>query len=176
MTLKKTSFAKLLRQGKITKPSPTSKDLVLLLENIYDTYNVGGMYRVADSAGVAKIYHCGQTPPGPDPKISRAAVGLDQYIAHAAVKNIVPKIKELKKDGFLIVSLEQTPQAKVFNKVNYQGKVALISGNETFGVSKEALSASDLAVEIPMFGVNKSLNVVVATGIVLYQIRSSLCS
>ena len=47
-------------------------------------------------------------------------------------------------------------------------------GNETFGVSQLALKRADRVIELPMYGVNKSLNVVVATGIVLYQIRQDL--
>lgn len=170
-------FARRLRQGKIDRPDNKRQhlsDLVLLLDDVYDTYNVGGMYRVADAAGVSKIYHCGATPIGPDPKISRAAVGLDQYLFHEAVADIAQKIKGLSQSGFQIIALEQTPTAKIFNQIRYQGKIALIVGNETFGVSQKALKLSDLIVELPMFGINKSLNVVVATGIVLYQIRLDL--
>lgn len=172
-------FAKQLRQGKVKKPTVKAHsipDLVLLLDEVYDTYNVGGMYRVSDAAGVGKIYHCGETAKLPNPKISRAAVGLEQYVAHESVAKIVDKIQELKRQGYTIIALEQTPHSKVYHQVKYQGKIALIAGNETFGVSQETLAICDLAVELPMFGINKSLNVVVSTGIVLYQIRLSLGS
>lgn len=167
-------FARDLRQGKVKTTSTKKHDLVLLLDNIYDTFNVGGMYRVGDAAGVSHIYHCGSTPISPDPKIKRAAVGLDDYLKHSAVPDIIIKLKELKADGYTIVSLEQTENSQPFNKVNYQGKIALVAGNETFGVDPEVVKQSDLVVELPMFGINKSLNVVVATGIVLYQIRTAL--
>lgn len=171
------NFAKKLRQGKVKKisqkNSPTS-DVVLLLDDVYDTYNVGGMYRVGDAAGVTKIYHCGATAKLPDPKISRAAVGLEKYIANEQGIEITSKLKELKSQGFTIVALEQTSRSLPYYKVKYQGKIALVCGNETFGVSDEALKLCDLIVELPMFGINKSLNVVVSTGIVLYQIRLSL--
>jgi len=167
-------FAKKLRQGLVKKPDSFRSDLVLLLDEVYDTYNIGGMYRVGDAAGVSKIYHCGNTAISPNPKISRAAVGLDQYLPHEAVSQIETKLKELKKQGFTIVILEQTPESKIYNQVRYFGKIALVVGNETFGVSKEALFLGDMVVELPMFGINKSLNVVVAAGIVLYQIRLSL--
>jgi len=170
-------FAKDLRSGKIAKTSSTqNNDLVLLLDNIYDTFNVGGMYRVGDAAGVSHIYHCGSTPISPDPKIKRAAVGLDDYIKHSAVPDILVKIKELKNEGYTIVVLEQAANSQLFNSVTYRGKIALVAGNETFGVAKEVVAQADLVVELPMFGINKSLNVVVATGIVLYQIRTLLGS
>ena len=170
-------FAKQLRQGKVKKPikkTPPTSDVVLLLDEVYDTYNVGGMYRVGDACGVSKIYHCGATAKLPDPKISRAAVGLEKYIPNRQGIEITSKLKELKSQGFTIVALEQTPNSKAYYQVKYQGKIALVCGNETFGVSAEALKLSDFTVELPMFGINKSLNVVVATGIVLYQIRLTL--
>lgn len=171
------SFAKKLRQGKI-KPKQSQvnneADLVLLLDDVYDTYNVGGMYRIGDAAKVDKIYHCGATAKLPDPKISRAAVGLEKYIANEQGIEITSKLKELKSQGFTIVALEQTSSSQPYHKVKYQGKIALVCGNETFGVSDEALKLCDLIVELPMFGINKSLNVVVSTGIVLYQIRLTL--
>jgi len=172
------SFAQDLRKGKIDKtlltPGVGEVDLVLLLDNVYDTFNVGGMYRVGDASGVSYIYHCGQTPISPNPKIKRAAVGLDDYIKHESVPNILDKIKELKKAGYQIVSLEQTKNSQPYDKVPFSGKIALVSGNETFGVSEAVVEASDIVVELPMYVVNKSLNVVVATGIVLYQIRRCL--
>jgi len=167
-------FARDLRQGKVKSTPATQSDLVLLLDNIYDTFNVGGMYRVGDAAGVSHIYHCGSTPISPDPKIKRAAVGLDDYLKHTAVNDILIKIRELKQAGYTIVSLEQSENSKPYDQVKYAGKIALVAGNETFGVAPEVIAESDLVVELPMYGINKSLNVVVATGIVLYQIRTSL--
>ncbi len=171
------NFAKQLRKRKVTPPKQktnTLPKLVLLLDDIYDTYNVGGMYRVGDAAGVSKIYHCGATAKIPNPKISRAAVGLEQYLAHEDVDKITTIIPVLKKQGYTVIALEQTPQAQSYYQAHYQGKIALVAGNETFGISQEALALCDLTVELPMFGANKSLNVVVATGIVLYQIRLCL--
>ena len=55
------------------------------------------------------------------------------------------------------------------NKSDYRFPIALVVGNETTGVSKEVLEIADQIVEIPMWGVNKSLNVIVSLGIVLYE-------
>jgi len=169
-------FARELRGGKVKAAPTNNHDLILLLDNVYDTFNVGGMYRVGDAAGVSHIYHCGHTPISPDPKIKRAAVGLDDYLKHSAVPEILTLVKELKNQGYTIISLEQTALSKPFNEVSYRGKIALVAGNETFGVNPEVIAHSDLVVELPMHGINKSLNVVVATGIVLYQIRTMLAS
>lgn len=52
-------------------------DLVVILDNIRSTYNVGAIFRTADAAGVAKVYLCGITPSPPNPKISKVALGAE---------------------------------------------------------------------------------------------------
>ncbi len=170
------SFARTLRKGEVMKDSSEkpAPDVVLLLDDVYDTFNVGGMYRVADAAGVGAIYHCGDTPIPPDPKIARSSVGLYQYLHWEHRKDIMQLLEELKKAGYQIVSLEQSDVAVNYFEATYKGPVALVVGNESFGVKDEVVKASDLVVELPMHGVNKSLNVVVATGIVLYEIHRKL--
>lgn len=135
------------------------------------------MYRVSDAAGVTKVYHCGQTPVPPDPKILRASVGLVNYIPWEYKQDILALTQDLKLKKYTIIVLEQSPNSVLLDalqshllKLKFQN-IALISGNETFGVQKEVIDLADVVVELPMYGVNKSLNVVVSTGITLYEIR-----
>ena len=178
------SFARDLRKQKIEKNIGKSNDLILILDDLYDTFNVGGMYRVGDAAGVSQIIHCGTTPVPPDPKILRASVGLCNYIPWKYEKDIIEVIKKLQVTGYRIIVLEQNEKSKPYNEVDYGQQptnnkqhttgIALVAGNETFGVKKEIIDLADLVVELPMYGVNKSLNVVVATGIVVYEIRQRI--
>ena len=69
-----------------------------------------------------------------------------------------------------IVSVEQDARSVPFYKVNYQFPLAIIVGNETTGITPDVLDASDLIVEMPMWGINTSLNVMVSAGIILYEI------
>ncbi len=69
-----------------------------------------------------------------------------------------------------IVAVEQDKRSKPFNEVKYEFPIAIVVGNETHGISKEVLDMSDMIVEMPMWGVNKSLNVMVSCGIILYKI------
>lgn len=169
------SFAHNLRKKNVRAihELPVQTSLVLILDDVYDTFNVGGMYRVGDAAGVSHIYHCGGTPMPPDPKIARSSVGLWQYIPQSHHDSTLELITQLKKDGYTIVALEQDERAQDFDTVTYPEKIALIAGNETFGVHKTVCDSADSIVSLPMHGINHSLNVVVATGIVLYQIRRS---
>ncbi|MCR4326402.1 MAG: TrmH family RNA methyltransferase [Candidatus Roizmanbacteria bacterium] len=170
------SFARELRKGSAAPEQHQTEEIriVLVLDDVYDTFNVGGMYRVGDAVGVSHIYHGGGTPMPPDPKIARSSVGLYQYIPYSHVDSTVALVEKLKHEGYHIVSLEQAEGAVPYNHYTYPLKTALVVGNETFGVKKEVMDASDGIVELPMYGINKSVNVVVATGIVLYQIRQSL--
>lgn len=177
-------FARSLRKGEVEKRKDNidKPEVVLVLDNVYDTFNVGGMYRVADAAGVAKIYHCGETPTPPDSKIARASVGLYQYLPWEYRKDTTAAVTELKHQGWRIIVLEQDRQAVEYSKADYTKgikqhpsfKIALVVGNESFGVNKKVIKMADLVVELPMYGINKSLNVVVATGIVVYEIRRQL--
>ena len=72
--------------------------------------------------------------------------------------------------SLLIVAIEQSTKSVPYDQFNYTLPICLIVGNETKGISKEVLKMADAVVELPMFGVNKSLNVMVSLGIVLYKV------
>lgn len=88
-------------------------------------------------------------------------------------KNTIDAVKKLKKQGAHIVAVEQDKRSVPFYKATYQFPLAIIVGNETTGVSKDVLDMADGIVELPMWGVNKSLNVMVSLGIVLYEISKA---
>ena len=69
-----------------------------------------------------------------------------------------------------IVAVEQDARSKPFDRVTYEFPIAIVVGHETHGVSKEVLDIADLIVELPMWGINTSLNVMVSCGIILYEI------
>jgi len=69
-----------------------------------------------------------------------------------------------------VISVEQNEKSVPYDKIDYTLPVALIIGHETDGVSKEALDASDYIAEMPMWGINISLNVMVSLGIMLYKV------
>ena len=73
-----------------------------------------------------------------------------------------------------IIAVEQSGKSIPFNEVEYTYPVALIVGNETYGVKPETLELVDKIVEIPMWGINKSLNVIVSAAIVSYWVKMKL--
>ena len=148
-----------------------NKELVVILDNIRSCENVGSIFRTADGAGVSKLYLCGITPRPPHPKISKTALGADTYIPWEYYKQTWRLIERLKKDGYQVLALEKTRNAKSIFSLKLKGdKAALVIGNEVSGLSPEILRRSNQVVTIPMHGQKESLNVAVAFGIAVYQI------
>ncbi len=155
-------------------------EIIAILHNIRSLHNVGSMFRTADGAGVAKIYLIGYTPAPTDifgkprPEISKTALGAEKSVPWESKRDIGKLIADLKKQGFLILTLEQAKNSIPYNKLKLKAgaKVALIAGNEVRGVAPSILKKCDKILEIPMRGKKESLNVSVAFGIAVFQIRS----
>lgn len=144
------------------------RPLFLILENIYDTYNVGGLFRLADALAVEKMYLCGEMEVPPNPRIKKASIGTYKVVPWEYKKTAVEAIGELRAQGTHIVAVEQAPEAVAYTEADYRSPLALLVGNETSGVTKPTLDEVDEIVEIPMWGINKSLNVIVSAAIVSY--------
>ena len=155
------------------------RPLYFILEDIYDTYNVGGIFRLADALNASKIYICGQTEIPPNHKIIKASIGTYKVVPWEYKSTAIEVINELRGVKKVsrstlpvpqIIAVEQDKRAIEYTKAKYSYPLALILGNETSGVKKETLDACDEIVEIPMWGINKSLNVIVSAAIVAYWV------
>lgn len=161
------------------KPPPIKRrPLFLILDNLYDTYNIGGLFRLADALAVEKIFLCGGTETPPNSRIKKASIGTYKIVpweyktsATEAIYNIRNTKYEIKPK---IIAIEQHPKAIPYTDYNYIYPLALVVGNETTGLSEAVLNKCDAAVEIPMYGVNKSLNVIVSAAIVAYFIDQKI--
>ncbi|MEX1052404.1 MAG: TrmH family RNA methyltransferase [Patescibacteria group bacterium] len=163
-------------KAKRTLKNIKRRPLYFILEDIYDTYNVGGIFRLADALNVSKIYICGQTEIPPNHKIVKASIGTYKIVPWEYKKSAVEAINVLRSTLHVprIIAVEQDAQAVDYTKVDYSYPLALILGNETSGVKKETLKSADQIVEIPMWGINKSLNVIVSAAIVGYWVAESI--
>lgn len=147
------------------------REIYIILDNVLDTYNIGSIFRLADACGVKCVYLCGETETPPNSRIAKASVGTDKWVPWQYRASAVEAIKEVKSQSekCKVVAIEQAKGSVDFRKVNYELPIALVVGHETLGCSKETLAKCDEIVEIPMFGVNISLNVMVSLGIVLFR-------
>lgn len=144
--------------------------LVLVLDNVLDTYNIGSFFRLADALAVEKIYLCGPVVTPPNIKIHRASIGTWKFVPWQHFDSTLDCIKQLKKEGYHIVSIEQSPKSIDYRRAKYKFPLALVLGSESKGISPQVISLSDQIVEIPLFGINISLNVLVAASVVSYHI------
>lgn len=146
--------------------------IYIVLDNVLDTYNIGAIFRLADAVAAKKLYLCEGSAVPPNHRIKKASINTTEWVdweycqtAAEAVSNLKFKINNLK-----VVAIEQTKKSVPYDKFDYQLPICLVVGNETTGVSKAALDLCDATVELPMFGVNISLNVIVSLAIVIYQV------
>lgn len=149
--------------------------IYIVVDNVLDTYNVGAIFRLADAVAAKKVYLCGQTEIPPHTRIKKASINTTEWVgweysetAVSAIKNLKLKIKNLQ-----VIAVEQSSKSQPYDKVQYKYPIALVVGHETEGVSKEVLRIADQIVELPMWGVNRSLNVMVSLGIVLYKVMEN---
>ena len=149
----------------------TKNPSVLVLDNIRSMHNVGSAFRTCDAFNVERLYLCGITATPPQKEIAKTALGATESVEWEYAEDVVDLAKQLKSDGYVIILVEQTDTSTMLQEFDFSqyGKIALFVGNEVFGISDGLLPLCDAAVEIPQFGTKHSLNVAVATGIVLWE-------
>ena len=148
--------------------------IILVLDNVLDTYNIGSFFRLADAIGAQKICLCGPVVTPPNIKIHRSSIGTWKWVPWEQYNSTKECLDQLKKEGFQIVVCEQHPNSVNYQKAKYKFPIAIVAGSESNGVSKNVIDSSDLIVEIPMYGINISLNVLVATSVVCFHSLSTL--
>ncbi len=155
-------------QKKHLKKNP----IYIIVDNVLDTYNVGAIFRLADAVAVEKVYLCGGTETPPNHRIKKASINTTEWVDWEYAETAVGVVMQLKSQipDIQVIAVEQSDESVPYDQIDYRFPVALIVGHETDGVSKEALEASDFVAEIPMWGVNLSLNVMISLGIILYKV------
>ncbi len=157
------------------KATPKSP-VVLVLDNVRSLHNVGAVFRTADAFALEKIYLCGVTGQPPHREITKTALGSTESVAWAHVATTLAAVTELKAAGYQLVAVEQTTGSIPLPRFRpAPGRpLALVLGNEVFGVDDDVLALCEAAVEIPQLGTKHSFNVSVAAGVVLWDVLSKL--
>jgi tRNA G18 (ribose-2'-O)-methylase SpoU len=148
-----------------------SPKLYLLLDRIRSAYNVGSIFRSADSAAVDKLILAGFTCIPPHPKLHKTALGSLKSVSWEHHCQALPAAQHLKDSGFRLVALEPLPQAQSLYDATFTQDTCLILGHEESGVSPKLIDLSDQIVKIPHYGLKNSLNVAVAAGIAVYEFQ-----
>lgn len=148
-----------------------SNPLILILDEINDPHNFGAIIRSCDAFSVDGIIIKNRGQVAVNMTVSKVSTGAINYVRIAQVNNLTSAIKTLKDNGYWIYSADGLGKED-YHKVNYDGPTALVMGSEGFGISRLVLENSDFIIKIPMSGHVNSLNVSVATGIILSRIRN----
>lgn len=144
----------------------------VLLDNIRSSYNVGSVFRTSDGAMIKKLFMCGYTPHPPKKEILKTALGSTESVEWEYLEDPKAKILELKEQGVKICALEQTSKSMTYYHIKSSDfPICLIIGNEITGVSQEFIDLCDFSIEIPQFGIKQSLNVAVAYGVSIFDLR-----
>lgn len=153
-------------------PQVTKLPVFVLLDSIRSNYNVGSIFRTSDGAMIEKLYLCGYTPCPPKKEVLKTALGSTDSVKWEYNKNAKTVISNLKKDGIKIVALELTENSFPYYEISKSDfPICLVVGNEITGVSQELLDLCDESIEIPQYGIKHSLNVAVAYGIAIFELR-----
>ncbi|HYM64966.1 MAG TPA: TrmH family RNA methyltransferase [Candidatus Sulfotelmatobacter sp.] len=168
-------IAKELRNIKPTKRDlgkVKRRDIYFILDSVLDTYNVGGIFRLADAIGVKKVYLCGETETPPNPRIKKASINTTEWVSWEYLESAKDAIQKIKKEtqNIQIIAVEQDEKSVFYTEIEYKLPIAFVVGNETTGISKDVLGLCDYIAEIPMWGVNKSLNVIISLAIVAFEV------
>ena len=163
-----------------------AKKLTLILWNIRSIYNVGAILRTAEGLGVERVVYSGYTPnpakglPHEREKLVEAlhktALGAELSVPSEYVVEASEAVARLREEGYAIWALEQAENSvelgsERFEKLlDEQDKIALILGEERYGITTEILAGVDQVIEIPMKGIKESFNVSVAAGIAIWEL------
>ncbi|MCK0109833.1 TrmH family RNA methyltransferase [Flavobacteriaceae bacterium S0825] len=149
--------------------------ITLICDNITNAPNLGSLFRIADAFGISELIFCGEHIPlgRKMTKTSRATEKVVNYEVETSALDVVAK---LKSKNYHIISLEITSHSKPIHKfkIPKNKPIALVVGDENFGVSDDTLKLSGDVIHIDMFGQNSSMNVVQAANIALYEITKQL--
>ncbi len=142
--------------------------LLLVLDGITDPHNFGACLRSAEAAGVTAVVVPKDRAVGVTPTVRRASAGAADRVPIVAATNLARTLKALKDAGVWLVGLAgDTPQSVY--AVDLDGPIALVLGSEGEGMRRLTRENCDFVAKIPMHGDVESLNVSVATGIVLFE-------
>ena len=156
----------------LSRKQPT---LQVMLDNVHSSQNLSAIIRSSDAVGVLDIYY--STKENESLRIHKTITQGAHRWTHRYRVNDTDKVKFLekkKKEGFQVVVTHLEERAVSFRNIDYTKPTLLVMGNEKDGVSPEVIAAASDVIVIPMQGMVQSLNVSVATALILYEAQRQI--
>ncbi|WP_338991909.1 23S rRNA (guanosine(2251)-2'-O)-methyltransferase RlmB [Spiroplasma endosymbiont of Seladonia tumulorum] len=154
-----------------TKALQNRHPFLLVLDQISDPHNFGAILRTCDLFNVDGVIILEKRQVDINATVVKTSAGAFNYVPVCRVNNLTNAIEYLKKQGFWIYATSLTTTAHNVSKLKYDTPICLIVGNEGTGISAKLLKHSDFNIYIPTTGHLDSLNVSVASAILIYQIK-----
>jgi 23S rRNA (guanosine2251-2'-O)-methyltransferase len=148
--------------------SVASSQMLVVLDGVEDPHNLGAIVRTAHAAGAGAVIIPERRAVGVTDVVGKAAAGALEHLPVVRVTNINRTLEELKERGMWIYGLDERGTTD-YDQVEYAERSVLVLGGEGKGLHEQVRKHCDLLVRIPLAGKISSLNVSVATGIVLFE-------
>jgi 23S rRNA (guanosine2251-2'-O)-methyltransferase len=148
--------------------SKGQQGLVILLDGVEDPHNLGAIIRTSLAAGAHGVVIPERRAVGLTDTVARASAGAFAHLPIAKVTNLTRAMEELKEAGYWLVGLDESGE-KTYTAVDYTSPTGVVMGGEGKGLHDLTRKRCDFVVSLPTTGPVKSLNVSVATGVVLFE-------
>jgi len=165
-----------LRKTKAARDEYLSKPktpIIVVLDNVTNSYNIGSFIRLADAFAIEKIIVCGELTIS-DKKLKKASRNEAKWVRIEYSNSTTESLQVLVDEGYTVFSVELCHESIDYSAINYPTACVLVLGNERKGVSEGALKLSHRLIHIPMFGMGNSLNVSTAGAIVLAECANQI--
>jgi tRNA G18 (ribose-2'-O)-methylase SpoU len=150
-------------------PLERPRELIVACAPLRSNINLSRIVRTAGCCGVRTVICCGAAKI--IEKIARDSIDddNDSAVEIRVHRTLAPPLRELKREGYRLVGLEQTTESECLHSFTFEAKTVLVVGNERQGLEEEILALLDHVVEIPVYGLPYSYNVATAAAMALYE-------
>ncbi|MCD9454022.1 tRNA (guanosine(18)-2'-O)-methyltransferase TrmH [Klebsiella pneumoniae] len=142
-------------------------DLTVCMEQVHKPHNVSAVIRTADAVGVHEVHAV--WPSSRRRTMASAAAGSNSWVQVKTHRTIADAVGHLKGQGMQILATHLSDKAIDFREIDYTRPTSILMGQEKTGITQEALALADQDIIIPMIGMVQSLNVSVASALILYE-------
>ena len=142
-------------------------DLTILAESVHKPHNLSAMLRSCDAVGIGKVHAI--SPTGGVPTYNETSASAEKWVSVVVHSSLEEALKILRQQNMQILAAHLSLEAVDYRDVDYTRPTCILMGNEKHGVSDEAAKIADKHIIIPMLGMVQSLNVSVATAVILFE-------
>lgn len=142
-------------------------DITVFMDEVHKPHNLAAIVRTCDAIGIGEVHAV--YPEGMLRECHGTAMGSNRWVETRTHENLSQGLLPLQQSGMQVLAAHFSERAVDFRSIDYTKPTVLLVGSEKFGVSEQAAEIADQHVLIPMLGMVQSLNVSVASAIILYE-------